>query len=281
MYKNGLHFPIFYVFINDDFTFNDLNDILFRKSNFIVDSEERTNISIIEFINQNKGYEIYPFLLNNFDYLTQTNFKLGRENITSKFVKKTEFISLINTFKIDFLNIKSSLVKLDEIGLIDIPLFFSKLYLLLYKRFAIKLGELINYSDSEGSELFFDFNSDYKLFDEFSSELETYRPNLIRNYDYKKNYVSSFFKSFNSNDIDNIINKIEVVKNHTDKEINRTFRDLIKETFIVNEGVDPKTRNKCFKPIFREVNSALNGKIYSEHNQESLTKEVKRFFSTM
>lgn len=281
MYKNGLHFPIFYVFINDDFTFNDLNDILFRKSNFIVDSEERTNISIIEFINQNKGYEIYPFLLNNFDYLTQTNFKLGRENITSKFVKKTEFISLINTFKIDFLNIKSSLVKLDEIGLIDIPLFFSKLYLLLYKRFAIKLGELINYSDSEGSELFFDFNSDYKLFDEFSSELETYRPNLIRNYDYKKNYVSSFFKSFNSNDIDDIINKIEVIKNHTDKEINRTFRDLIKETFIVNEGVDPKTRNKCFKPIFREVNSALNGKIYSEHNQESLTQEVKRFFSTM
>lgn len=281
MYKNGLHFPIFYVFINDDFTFNDLNDILHRKSNFIVDSEERTNISIIEFINQNKGYEIYPFLLNNFDYLTQTNFKLGIENITSKFVKKTEFILLINTFKIDFLNIKSSLEKLNEIGLIDIPLFFSKLYLLLYKRFAIKLGQLINYSDSEGSELFFNFNSDYKLFNEFSSELETYRPNLIRNYDYKKNYVSSFFKSFNSNDIDDIINKIEVIKNHTDKEINRTFRNLTKETFIVNESVDPKTRNKLFKPIFKEVNSALSGKIYSVHNQESLTKEVKHFFSTM
>lgn len=281
MYKNGLHFPIFYVFINDDFKFKDLNDILFRKSNFIVNSEERTNISIIEFINQNNGYEIYPFLLNNFDYLIQTNFKLSRENVTSKFVKKTEFISLINTFKIDFLSINSSLAKLDEIGLINIPLFLSKLYLLLYKRFAIKLGELISYSDSEGSDLFFDFVLDYKLFVNYSSELDKYRPNLIRNYDYKKNYVSSFFKSFNSNEIDDIINKIEVIKNHTDKEINSTFKGLIKEIFIVNEGVNPKTRNKCFKPLFREINSALNGKIYSEHNQESLTKEVKRFFSTM
>ena len=67
MYKNGLHFPIFYFFLNDDVIINDLNDIILRKNNFIVDTEDNTFNAIIEFINQSKGYEIFPFILNNFD----------------------------------------------------------------------------------------------------------------------------------------------------------------------------------------------------------------------
>lgn len=280
MYKNGLHFPIFYIFINDNVIIKDLNDIICRKTNFIVASEEMTNNAIIESINQNKGCEIYSYLLNNFDYLTQTDLKLIKENITSKFVKKTEFILLINTFKIDFLKIKSLLIKLDEIGIIDYSVFYSELYSLLYKSFAIKLGGVINYSDFENSELFFDFDKSYKLFLKYSAELKKFRPNIIRNYDFKKNYVTSFLKSFESSGVDEL-NKIEVVKIHTDREIKKTFGILIKKTMIVNVGVNPKTRNKVFKPIFKEINSAISGKVYDKNSQNNLTKEVKRFFSDM
>ena len=90
-----------------------------------------------------------------------------------------------------------------------------------------------------------------------------------------------FYKSFNSKDVDDILNKIEILKNHTDYEIIKTFRNLMKKSFLVNEGVNPKSRNKAFKPIYKEINSAINGKVYTEHNQTSLTKEVKRFFSEM
>ena len=281
MYRNGLSFPIFYFFLNDNIIINDLEDIINQKKLFEVTSEEQTNSAIIEFINNSKGYEIYPFLLNHFSYLIQSNLKLNREVITSKFVKKTEFISLINTFKIDFLKIKNLIIQINEVGLIDNSIFYSELYSLLYKRFALKLGQIVNYSDFEGSKLFFDFNKDFKSFEVFSAEIENARPNLIRNYDYKKQYITSFFKSFNSNDVDDILNKIEVVKNHSDRLIILTFRELVKKSFIVNEKIIPKIRNKSFKPIFAEINSAINGKVYGAHNEESLTKEVKRFFFNM
>ena len=281
MYRNGLSFPIFYLFLNDNLVINDVEDIINQKKIFEVTSEEHINNSIIEFINLSKGYEIYPFLLNHFSYLVQTNLKFSKEVITSKYIKITEFILLINTFKIDFLKVENLLIKLDEVGLIDDSVFYSELYSLLYKRFALKLGEVINYSDFEDSNFFLDFNNDFKLFEDYSDELETTRPNLIRNFDYKKQYVLSFYKSFNSKDVDDILNKIEVLKNHTDSEIIKTFRKLIKKSFIVNEGVHPKSRNKSFKLIYKEINSAINGRVYGEHNQTSLTKEVKRFFSAM
>lgn len=281
MYVNGLSFPIFNIFLSDGSVVTDLSSIINRKKMFLVENEEKTNDSIIEFINLSKGYEIYPFLLNNFDYLIQSDFKITKKKIACKFVKKAEFTFLINSFKINFIKIGDLLAQLDEVGIIDYSVFYPELHSLLYKRFAIKLGEVINYSDSEGSELFLDFQKDFKLFEEYSAELETTRPNLVRKFDYKKQYVLSFYKSFNSKDVDDILNKIEILKNHTDYEIIKTFRNLIKKSFLVNEGVNPKSRNKAFKPIYKEINSAINGKVYTEHNQTSLTKEVKRFFSEM
>jgi hypothetical protein len=263
MYKNGLHFPIFYFFLNDDVIINDLKDIIFRKNNFIVDTEDNTFNSIIEFINQSKGYEIFPFLLNNFDYLIQTNLVFDNKIITSKFIKITEFIMLIRQFKIDFIKIDSTLKEIEKIGLLDKPVFYSEIYKLLYRSFVLKLGKIINYSDNESVELFINFSLDYKKFEDYQNEIQNRRPFIINNYEYKKHYVSSFIKAFNTNNSKFFSTKIEVIN----------------YTFIVNEGVNPKTRNKVFKPIYVEINSAISGKAYDENTKSALTKEIKRFFS--
>jgi hypothetical protein len=281
MYKNGLHFPIFYFFLNDDVTINDLQDIIFRKNNFIVDTEDNTFNAIVEFINQSKGYEIFPFLLNNFDYLIQTNLVFDNKIITSKFIKITEFIMLIKQFKIDFIKIDSTLGEIEKIGLLDKPVFYSELYKLLYRSFVLKLGKIINYSDNESVELFINFNLDYKKFENYQNEIQNRRPFIINNYEYKKHYVSSFIKAFNTNNSKAFSTKIEVIKSHSDKEILRTFKKIINYTFIVNEGVNPKTRNKVFKPIYVEINSAISGKAYDENTKSALTKEIKRFFSNI
>jgi 5-formaminoimidazole-4-carboxamide-1-beta-D-ribofuranosyl 5'-monophosphate synthetase len=85
--------------------------------------------------------------------------------------------------------------------------------------------------------------------------------------------------SFNTENYKIISVKIEVVKSHSDKEILRTFKKIINDTLIVNEGVNPKTRNKVFKPLYVEINTAISGKAYNENTQSALTKEIKRFFS--
>ena len=111
MYRNGLNFPIFYIFLNDNIIINSLGDVINQKNVFLVTSEEETNNSIIEFINDSKGYEIYPFLLNHFGYFIQTDLKFNKDIITSKFIFKEEFIFLIRSFKVDFLKIDGSFVK--------------------------------------------------------------------------------------------------------------------------------------------------------------------------
>jgi hypothetical protein len=279
MYKNGLHFPIFYFFLFDNIIINNLYDITKLKDHFFQYSEDETKSSIIDNINASKGFEIFPFILNYFDYFIQSSIKFKKENITSNFIDRVKFDLLIKTYKIDFQQIEISLIEIDRIGKIDKTQFYTELYKLLYKNFVFKLSSIINYSDFEVSKLYLDFNADFKKFEEYSIELEERRPFQIKNYDYKILYTKSFYKSFNTRNINEILHKIDVIKCHSDKEILITFRKLIKNTIIINNGVNSRTRNKLFKPIFKEVNSAIKGKIYYEHSRNSLTREVKKFFA--
>jgi len=279
MYINGLHFPIFFIFLNDDIKFKNAEEIIIKKNAFLMTNEDETNKNILDFINNSKGYEIYPFILNNFDYLIQSNIIFDKSKISSKFLKTFEFIILIKQFKINFIEIENCLVRIESIGVVNKTKFYSQLYRLLYKSFALKLGKVINYSDFEESKLFLNFNSDYNKFIKYSKEIENIRPNIIRNYDFKKNYVTSFFKSFGTDNEIDLKFKMETVKNHTDDEILNSFGKLIKETFVFNENVNAKTRNKLFKPIYKEINSAISQKTYQEKTSEALTKEVKRFLS--
>lgn len=282
MYKNGLNFPSFFILMNDDFQITKLEEILSQMNfSFLNGSEIETSAHIIHSINNCAGYELYSFLLNHFSFFVQTEFSIKSNQIESKFVKKVEFANILKTFKVDFMKIENLLSEYEKIGKVNRSMFYRELYLLLYRSFAIKLAEVISYSDSLSSNFFIDFNNYLDRYNEYRNELSQFRPNVIEKYDFKLNYLSSVRIFLRTEDDAEIEKRISVIINHTDRNILATFRHLIHETFTTHEGIDPKRRNKVFRPIFAEIASAIKGKIYDSSNQDSLTREVKKFFLTM
>lgn len=280
MYKNGLKFPIFYIFLNEDLKIYSLEDLKIHKNVFFFDTDTSIANSILENINTNRGYEIYPYLLNSFLYLIQVPVQFRTEEVSSKFIKdKTIFISIIKSTRIDFKIIDDSLNEIAKVAVIDKKKFYNEILKLLYRNFASKLGEIINYSDSEASEMYNNFPEDYCKVNNYLEELQKYRPNIIKNYDLKKKYVHTFFASFNSSNFEEIEKKISQLEKLNPSKIKNTFYQIIKDSIIFNSDITTNKRNKLFKPIYNQIIHSLIQKSYSDSKEgkNALSNDVKKF----
>lgn len=286
MYKNGLKFPVNFFYINDNEINTNLDTIksrrnsLFSYSNNSIEDEFK-NV-ILKSIITERGFELLPSMLNYFPDLIQSKIKFNITDYKSEYIKDSrKFNIVINHYRVDFDKVESSLSKIEQIATFDKSLFYQNLYLMLYKCFFQVITGLINYSDSPSSQLYFDITKDLKKFNDYIIELKNVRPSVIRNYDFKKNYVNTFFISFNTTKKDEAIFKAEELKKYTSNAFRKTFKNLLKITFNIKDNITAKHRNKIFKQLYIELMFPLTGKIYvqSPKTDFALTKEIKTFFA--
>ncbi|MCF6180508.1 hypothetical protein [Lutibacter sp.] len=261
----------------------DLQEHKLSTLNFFDMSNDFTiNQGFVNLINEKKGYELLPVFSIFFPILIQSTLKLKKADISSPFIRdKMSFVNLLNQFKVDFQILEISLNRINEIAVFNKKDFYSSIYLLLYKSFFLKLYSIVSYSDNPKANLFLDFNKDFRDFMKYSKELDEISPSEISNFEFKLEYTKYFYKSFNTKDIGDILEKIESIQEHTQKKIRSTFKKLLKRIFIINKGVISNQRNKLFKPVYVEIITAIEGKAYSDTKEANtaLTKEVKTFFS--
>lgn len=277
MYNKGLKFPIFYFFFNDNLNIYSFKDLLIYNESLFPQDEIFTNKVIIEIINDAKGHEIYQHLLHYFLYLVQTPCKISAKDFNSKFIKnKSVFYGILKYTYVDFKIIHESLSKISKIAYVNEKLFYSELLKLLYKNFVIKLAKEINYSDDTDVKLFFDFRKDFKNFKNYTEQLKIYRPSQVKLYDFKREYIRVFYKSFNCSNIKEIDKKIIELNNYN-YGLKKLFLKVVNDSIQFHSNITPNLRNKLFKPIYSQVMTSLSGRVLE--GGDVLTKDIRTFFA--
>lgn len=286
MYYNGLKFSVSPFSIYDNEYNKSITDIRNRRNSIFSYSkdgiEDALQKSILHSINTEKGYELLPTLLNHFPDLIQSKIKFKDDSYNSEFIKdQIHFNLVLNQYRIDFDKIDSSLNQIETIASFDKQCFYQGFYLMLYKNYFHVISNLVNYSDLPSSELYFDITKDLKKFNDYITELKNFRPNLISNYDFKKNYVNAFLKSFNTTKIDDAIQKAEGLKKYARNEFKSTLKNFLKIIFNIKDNITANHRNKIFRELYIELLFPLTGKVYVQNlkTDRALTKEIKTFFA--
>jgi hypothetical protein len=282
MYKEGVTFPTYLFFINDEIKISSVNDI---QNQINISTESISFTDLVEQINTANGNEIISLLLNYFPNLT---FRVRNNSDTFKI--KSPFILndigfnqcvINNSISLD--ELEWAINQLEQISEFDKSTLVSEIYLFIYKCYFWKVFEHISFSDNIENKIHFDFQKEIELYFKTKIYIDKFKPYEIKNYDSKKNFHDRFKKSFHVKGEEELLTKIENLFSHSRKEAIKTFGKLVSMNLKFNSNQSANFKNKIFKPLFKIINSFVLEKKYDDSSSsiESLKRENKRFMSSL
>ncbi len=282
MYKEGVKFPTYLFFINDELKISSVNDI---QNQINTSTESLSFTDLVEQINNSNGNEIISLLLNYFPNLTfrvqnnRDNFKIKSPFILNDIGFNQCVIN--NSISLD--ELEWAIKQLEQISEFDKSTLISEIYLFIYKCYFWKVFENISFSDTIEHQICLDFRKEIELYFKTKIFLDKHRPYKIDDYDAKKNFNDRFRKSFYAKDENELLKKIDNLLSHSRKEAMKTFGKLIFKNLRFNSNQTANSKNKIFIALFKIINSYVLEKKYDDTPKsiKNLIKENKRFMSTL
>ena len=280
MYKEGIKYPNRLFFICDDIKSSSISDI--RKNittNFKDKSEFKNHFS--KELNSLKGFELFSLLLNYFPELLFFNkIKFTPDEIKSKFINdKYGFVNFITNNHIDLEELSYYISKIEKLSKFNNQLFFSSIYILLFKNYFIKIAKYISFSETPKVVNYINYEKEIREFLILFSEFKEKKPYEITNYNKKKIFFDNFKSSFiYENEID-LLSQIDQILCHTDKEIEKMLSKIFKESIIFEMDITPTMKNKHIRNLYKIFICAIKNINFSDTTEAKnlLTKKTKKF----
>lgn len=226
----------------------------------------------IDGVNSNEKQHLFEYLIGRILRLifSEKIEKFTNQEITATSVyDMREFISLIN-YRINLNEIEQEIYK--YAGNKDVQInkekLISEIIIFSYKYYFVRFASQIYCYSINNLKVTMDFGKAHKKFLKYSEDLENEKYtelDIIR----KKNYITNYFKSFRSQDIEVIEKTIQEIllyskPNHSVKLIN----SIIENNITFNSELTQNRKNKILLPFYKLITCAF-------FYRENLDLEIK------
>ncbi len=195
MYKNGVTFPTFLFFQNDELKITSVDD--YRKQSDYCKEHILNGDSLEDYLsilfNKEQPILFVHIFAQLFPYLLFNTIEVEKIQSKSKYFDLKKFNKLIINNDFDKIPVYTEKLKSNPIvNNFNEELFYSKLYFFLYKLYFVRLAECIKISNGTNSKVI--FKSDIEKYVRYATDFEN---NNIREtyFDQRKNYVLNVRKS--------------------------------------------------------------------------------------
>ena len=197
MYKNGVTFPTFLFFQNDELKITCIDD--YRKQSDYCKEHILNGDNLEDYLstlfNKEQPILFVHIFAQLFPYLLFNSIEVEKIQLKSKYFDLKKFNKLIryNDFN-KILDYTEKLKSNPIINNFNEELFYSKLYVFLYKLYFVRLAECVKISNGTNSKVI--FKTDIEKYVRYATDFDN-NNNRESNFDQRKNYVLNVRKSLN------------------------------------------------------------------------------------
>ena len=241
MYKNGVTFPTFIFFQNDELKITSVDN--YRKQSDYCKEYILNGNSIEDYLstlfNKEQPILLVHIFAQLFPYFLFNTIEIEKNQLESKYFDLKKFSKFLknNDFNI-ILDYAEKLKSNPIINNFNEELFYSKLYVFLYKLYFVRLAECIKISNGTNRRVI--FKKDIEKYVKYATDFENNKTKETH-LDQRKNYVENVRKSLKISPFSKKIVNDKLLEIYHYVEYNN--KDLLSFIFDSTSFIEASTRN--------------------------------------